>query len=195
MQANFNNTSNNIVKFNVLVGANLANIISSNSRLVMTDVNGFIVTSDVISVTAGGSNTAILKDNTWLSYANVAYVKANSGSNVINITSLTGSYDIINNGNYANTAYPLKDILHIGDTVLIANNTGKTVTNINYVTGSVYVNSNFANASTSLMSVNRVFSTTNVLIFGPLGTQYYPEITDEFGNTITTENDQLILLG
>jgi len=195
MQANFNNTSNNIVKFNALVGANLANIISSNSRLVMTDVNGFIVTSDVISVTAGGSNTAILKDNTWLSYANVAYIKANSGSNVINITSLTGSYDIINNGNYANTAYPLKDILHIGDTVLIANNTGKTVTNINYVTGSVYVNSNFANASTSLMSVNRVFSTTNVLIFGPLGTQYYPEITDEFGNTITTEDDQLILLG
>ena len=45
------------------------------------------------------------------------------------------------------------------------------------------------------MSVNRTFSTTNVLIFGPLGTQYYPEITDEFGNTITTEDDQLILLG
>lgn len=195
MGANFNNTSNNIVKFNALVGANLANIISSNSRLVMTDINGFTISSEVISVTYGGSNTATLSDNTWLSYANVAYVTANSGSNVINITSLTNSYDIVNNGNYINPSNPLGDILHIGDTVLIANNTGKTVTNINYTTGLVYVNSNFANASTSLMSVNRVFSTTNVLIFGPLGTQYYPEITDEFGNTITTEDDQLILLG
>ena len=87
------------------------------------------------------------------------------------------------------------DILHIGDTVLIANNTGKTVTNINYTEGVVYVNSNFTNAATSLMSVNRLFSTSNVLIFGPLGTQYYPELTDEYGNTITTENEQLILLG
>ena len=195
MEANFDNTSNNIVKFNALVGANLANIISSNSRLVMTDSQGFTITSEVISVIADGANTATLSDNTWLSYANVAYVTANSGSNVINITSLTDSYDIVNNGNYIDPSNPLGDILHIGDTVLIANNTGKTVTNINYTTGLVYVNSNFANASTSLMSVNRVFSTTNVLIFGPLGTQYYPEITDEFGNTITTEDDQLILLG
>lgn len=195
MEANFDNTSNNIVTFHSLVGANLANIISSNSRLVMTDDNGFIVTSDVISITADGANTVTLTGNTWLAYTNVAYVTASAGDNVINITSLTDTYDIINNGNYTDPNNPLGDILHIGDTVLIANNTGKTVTDINYTEGIVYVNSNFSNAATSLMSVNRVFSTTNVLIFGPLGTQYYPEITDEFGNTITTEDDQLILLG
>lgn len=195
MEANFDNASNNIVNFNALVGANLANIISSNSRLVMTDVNGFTVASEVISVWADGSNTVTLSDNTWLSYANVAYVTANAGSNVINITSLTDSYDIVNNGNYTDSNNPLGDILHIGDTVLIANNTGKTVTSINYTTGVILVNSNFSSAASSFMSVNRVFSTSNVLIFGPLGTQYYPEITDEFGNTITTEDDQLILLG
>ena len=195
MEANFNNASNNIVKFNALVGANLEYILATNSRLVMTDTNGFIISSSVISVLDGDANTAVISDNVWLSYANVAYITANAGGNVINITTLTDSYDIINNGIYTDPAYPLKDILHIGDTVLFANNTGKTVTSINYTTGKVYVNTNFANASTSLMSVNRTFSTTNVLIFGPLGTQYYPEITDEFGNTITTEDDQLILLG
>lgn len=195
MEANFDNASNNIVKFDALVGANLANIISSNSKLVMTDSHGFIITSEVISFTYGNSNTAILADNTWLSYANVAYVTANSGSNVINITSLTDSYDIINNGNYTDPNNPLIDILHIGDKVLVANNAEKTVTNIDYSTGAIRVNSNFTFNASSLMSVNRTFSTTNVLIFGPLGTQYYPEITDEFGNTITTEDDQLILLG
>jgi hypothetical protein len=126
MEANFNNASNNIVKFNALVGANLANIVSSNSKLVMTDIHGFTITSEVISVTSGNSNTVTLTNNTWLSYANVAYVTADAGDNVINITSLTDSYDIINNGNYTDPNNPLGDILHIGDTVLVANNTGKT---------------------------------------------------------------------
>jgi len=195
MEANFTNTSNNIVKFNSLVGANLANIISSNSTLVMTTSYGYVIKSEVANVVAGSANTVTLKDNVWLSYANVAYVSANSGGNVINITTLTNSYDIINNGNYTTPSNPLADILHVGDKVLVANNTERTVTSINYITGVVQVNTNFSNNAVSLMSVNRTFSTTNVLIFGPLGTQYYPEITDELGNTITTEDDQLILLG
>jgi len=195
MEANFTNTSNNIVKFNSLAAANLADIVLSNSTLVMTTSYGYVIKSEVTNVVAGNANTVTLKDNVWLSYANVAYVSANSGGNVINITTLTDSYNIINNGNYTTPSNPLADILHVGDKVLVANNTEKTVTSINYATGVVQVDTNFSNNAVSLMSVNRTFSTTNVLIFGPLGTQYYPEITDEFGNTITTENDQLILLG
>jgi hypothetical protein len=195
MEANFTNTSNNIVKFNSLVGANLANIVFSNSTLVMTTSYGYVIKSEVANVVAGNANTVTLKDNVWLAYANVAYVRANSGGNVINITTLTDSYDIINNGNYTDPNNPLADILHVGDKVLIANNTEKTITTIDYEAGVVQVDTNFANNSISFMSVNRTFSTTNVLIFGPLGTQYYPEITDEYGNTITTEDGQLILLG
>ena len=195
MEANFTNTSNNIVKFNSLAAANLANIVLSNSTLVMTTSYGYVIKSEVANVVFGSANTVTLKDNVWLSYANVAYVEANSGSNVINITILTDTYDIINNGNYTDPNNPLADILHVGDKVLIANNTEKTITTIDYEAGVVQVDTNFANNSISFMSVKRTFSTTNVLIFGPLGTQYYPEIIDEYGNTITTQNGQLILLG
>jgi hypothetical protein len=195
MEANFTNTSNNIVKFNSLAAANLANIVLSNSTLVMTTSYGYVIKSEVANVVFGSANTVTLKDNVWLSYANVAYVEANSGSNVINITILTDTYDIINNGNYTDPNNPLADILHVGDKVLIANNTEKTITTIDYEAGVVHVDTNFANNSISFMSVKRTFSTTNVLIFGPLGTQYYPEIIDEYGNTITTQNGQLILLG
>lgn len=195
MESNFTNTSNNIVKFNSLAAANLANIVLSNSTLVMTTSYGYVIKSEVANVVFGSANTVTLKDNVWLSYANVAYVEANSGSNVINITILTDTYDIINNGNYTDPNNPLADILHVGDKVLIANNTEKTITTIDYEAGVVQVDTNFANNSISFMSVKRTFSTTNVLIFGPLGTQYYPEIIDEYGNTITTQNGQLILLG
>ena len=127
--------------------------------------------------------------------ANVAYVTANAGSNVINISSLTGTYSIVNNGNYSNTAYPLKDIVYAGDQVLIANNPAATVTSVNYVTGTIVVSSNFTNAANSLMAVNRTFNTTQVKIFGPLGIQYFPELTDELGNLLTDEQGNILLLG
>jgi len=192
---NFNNASNNIIHFNSLVGANLENFIFANNIVVMTDPYGFVVSSGVASSTDGNANNVVMTDNVWLTYANVAYTYANSGANVINITSLTNSYDIINNGNYRNPNNKLLDIVRVGDKVLVANNTQKTVTKIDYANTRIYCDSNFANNSISLMSVNRTFTTTNVQIYGPLGTQYFPLITDELGNEIVTENGNFILLG
>jgi hypothetical protein len=193
MASDFTNASNNLVQFNSLVGANLQSILSPGNTLRMADSYGFTITSDVLSVNT--SNTVTITDNVWLTYANVAYTYANSGANVINITTLTNSYDIINNGNYSNTANPLFDIVRVGDKVLVANNTQKTVTRIDYGNGKIYCDSNFANNSISLLSVNRTFTTTNVQIFGPIGTQYFPLITDELGNQIITEDGNFILLG
>jgi hypothetical protein len=34
-----------------------------------------------------------------------------------------------------------------------------------------------------------------VIIYGPLGLQYFPELITESGQTITTENDEIILIG
>ena len=45
------------------------------------------------------------------------------------------------------------------------------------------------------MSVRRTVYTTNVQIFGAVGEQYFPELTDENGNTIITEDGRIILLG
>jgi hypothetical protein len=45
------------------------------------------------------------------------------------------------------------------------------------------------------MSVRRTISTTIVRIDGIVGTVYYPLLTDELGNVLTTEDDLYILLG
>ena len=67
------------------------------------------IKSKVISID-NVSNTVTLDSNTWLVYSNVVTVSATHGSNEINITSLTGSYDEYNNGNYSNTENHLEDI-------------------------------------------------------------------------------------
>ena len=165
MQADFTNQSNNIIKlYNLGANTNIATFITPNSWIELDITTGSNVYSQVISVDKT-SNTIIIRDNVWLTFANVAYVTGNSGSNVINITSLTGSYDIINNGMYSNTAYPLHDIVYAGDIILVANNTQKTVSGVDYDAGLVFLSSNLTANANSLMSVNRTANTTNVKIF------------------------------
>jgi hypothetical protein len=122
-------------------------------------------------------------------------VLANSGSNTINITSVTNAYDIINNGNYRNTSYPLKDIVYAGDKVLVDNNTSKIVSSVDYERGIIYLTSNLSSNANSFVSVNRTLDTRNVRIFGQSGFQYVPQLTTEDGQIITTEDDRIILLG
>ena len=193
--SDWTNQSNNVIKLNALVGANIETFIASNSSITLTTANGFVIHSEVANVKGGSANTVTLKDNVWTTFANVAYVRANSGTNIINITSLTNSYNIVNNGVYSNTAYPLKDIVYAGDYVLVANNTEKQVQSVNYTSGIIYLNGNLTSPANSLMSVRRTISTSTVRIDGFLGTVYYPALTDELGNVLTTEDDLVILLG
>jgi len=197
MITDFTNKSNNIVSFNNLAGSNIANyIFTSNSSITITPTNGPNVHAEVVNVNTT-ANTITLSSNIWLTFANVAVVTGNSGANVINITSLTGKYDIVNNGNYSNTAYPLKDIIYAGDKVLIDNNTSKTVSTVDYINGKIYLTANLTTNANSYMAVNRTFSATgnNIIIYGPIGLQYIPELITEDGRTITTEDGQIILLG
>ena len=195
MTTDWTNQSNNIIQLNALVGANIETFIASNSSITLKTANGFTIHSEVANVKGGSANTVTLKDNVWTTFANVAYVRANSGTNIINITSLTNSYNIVNNGVYSNTAYPLKDIVYAGDYVLVANNTEKQVQAVNYTSGIIYLNGNLTNPANSLMSVRRTISTNIVRIDGFLGTVYYPSLTDELGNVLTTEDGVVILLG
>ena len=164
MTSNWTNQSNNIINFYTLAGANIKSFITTNSSITLTTANGFIIHSGVINVKTGSANTVTLKDNVWTTFANVAYITANSGTNIINITSLTNSYNIINNGTYSNTAYPLKDIVYAGDYVLVANNTEKQVQSVNYTSGIIYLNGNLSSSSNSLMSIRRTISTNIVRI-------------------------------
>lgn len=196
MTSTWYNASNNIVNFNALVGANLESFIFSNSNLLITLSNGFQIASDVDTISVGPSgNTVTLKDNVWLTYANVASVRANSGSNVINIVSLTNSYNIVNNGEYSNTQYPLKDIVFAGDKVLVANNTEKTVQSVNFVGGTITLTTSLANTVNSLMSVQRTVSTTDVIIYGPVGLATTSELLTQNNQTIITQDNRILLIG
>jgi hypothetical protein len=195
MSSTWTNYSNNIVNFESLVGANLENIVLPNSSLSITLTNGFQIFSEVAEIYGNGANNVVLKDNVWLTYANVAYVTANAGSNVINITSLTGSYNIVNGGAYSNTQYPLKDIVFAGDKILVANNTEKTVQSVDWEDGILILSSNLANTVNSLMSVQRTVNTTDVIIYGPVGLQYSPELITQDGDTIATQDNNIITLG
>jgi hypothetical protein len=151
-----------------LNGANIGTFIVANSNtLNMVTDDGFTVESQV-SFVDYTSNTVILTDNVWLTFANVAIVTANAGENVINITNLTDAYNIINNGFYSNTAYPLMDIVYSGDKVQV-NNQIKTVSSVDYINGIINLDSNLTYASNGLLSVNRTFiaNTVQILNFLP----------------------------
>jgi len=198
MVTDFVNGSNNIIQFNNLANANLASFVFGNSYIQITPVNGPNIHAEVNTINSI-ANTVTLKTNTWLTFGNVAYVSAQTTSNIINILSVTKNYDIVNNGNYSNTSYPIKDIVFAGDKILIGSNTSntRTVTAVDWVGGKIYLSSN-ANITTSntLMAVNRTLTNaTNVTIFGPLGTQYVPQLTTEDGRILTTEDGNIILLG
>ena len=51
-------------------------------------------------------------------------------------------------------------------------------------------------AATGNLSVSRVLSASSqyVKIFGPLGTQYVPELVTESGDMLTTEDGNFILI-
>jgi hypothetical protein len=181
-----------------LANANIAGFIFANSTIEVTPTNGPNIISQIASINTI-SNTVTLTSNTWLTFGNVAFVSSSTGSNAINILSLTGTYDIINNGEYSNTSYPLKDIVYAGDRILIGSNTSNSriVSSVDYTNGIIYLSSNANLTSTNTrMSVNRTLSAqTSVRIYGPVGLQYIPQLTTENGDILTTEAGEIILLG
>jgi len=199
MAADFNIKSNNIVSFNNLAGANLSTFIFAgvtgvvNSTIEIVNQNGANVKAEVIAVDNANSNIKI-SSNVWLTFANVAYVSANTGSNVINILSVTNSYDIVNNQNYSNSAYHMMDIARSGDNIKIGNSVYR-IQNIDYINNKIYANTNVAsNTANSLLSVNKNLNSQYVKIFGAVGLEYVPELTAESGLSITTEDGNTIIL-
>jgi len=202
IKTDFTNKSNNILVFNDISTANLQTFLfSGNTTISLRPTNGPNVVGKIVSVNTA-SNTAVIDSNVWLTFANVATVTANAGSNVINITSLTGKYDIINNGKYSNTAYPLMDIVYTGDNVLVDNNTSRLVSSVDYINGKIYLSSDITTDANSYLAVSRTFVANSKLnfdqvsIFGPVGQSYInPELITEDGFTITTEDGTILLVG
>lgn len=199
MYGSFSAVSNNIIKFNNLVGSNLEQFLSVGAAITINSNTGPNVYSTVVSVDSV-SNTAIIKDNVFLSFANVAYGITSASNTGINITATTGQYDLINNGEYSDISNPIRDIIFNGDDIKIYANstniyTGK-VSYISYSNNVVFVTPAPSFTSTNaLISISRGITSTDVRIYNTLGSQFYPELTTESGDTLSTENGLRLLLG
>ena len=198
MYSTFENASNNIIKFDTLVGANIANIAIPGSLVSVINDNGPNVYSEIISVDYT-SNTAIIRDNVFLSFANVATANVITSNNRINIRSITNTYDLINNGEYSNTANKMLDIVFIGDRIRVVNGANTfhgTVTYVSYSNNVIFANTTIPFTSDSAnVSIGRTISTTNVSFYKSLGTIYYPELTTQDNISITTQDGRTLLLG
>jgi hypothetical protein len=196
MVSDFTNYSNNIIRFlNVSPGTNIANIFTTNTVVKFTTANGDYGGGLINSINYV-ANTITLTTNTWLTFGNVAIVSSNANSCTINITALTDSYNIINNGVYSNTAAPLRDIVKTGDIIKV-NNMTQTVQSVNYDTNIITLTANLTYGSSGYMSVRRTYTgiPSNFIVYGPVGQEYFTEVVTEDGlYTITDEDGKTILL-
>jgi len=166
------NPSNNIIRItapNWTVDSNLNNFIIPNTTSIEFAYgtgNNDIISSLIISVNAP-ANTVTISENVWTYLANVAVVKAYSGNNsILKIQSLTNSYNIVNNGNYSNTMYPMRDIVNVGDLVSV-NGVSRTVTSIDTSYTALTLNAPITGTlqTISLKSPGANYSTNDKIIF------------------------------
>lgn len=179
----------------------LSGVLSTNSYISITSTNGEYVYSQIESID-DINDIIYLKDNTILNYYDVA--RGYSNGNSVIISSLTGQFNLINNGNYSNTENYLRDIVFVGDSIGIPNNSTTIINNIDYKDWTLYSNTEFveSGANNSLISVNvfRNFVSNNILVDYNIS---YKQLQGS-GNTVfgidvdglylTDENDNIIYL-
>lgn len=193
------NPSNNIVTFNNLYGANIANFLVANTTEIVFSYGSrnTDVVHGLVSKINYAANTVTLQDNVWTHFANVAIGKSNNGNNqTINITSLTYSYNIVNNGNYSNTSYPVLDMIRVGDTITV-NGAAQTVVSFTSPYTSVNLSGPLSNGANGFISVSRGVTSlyNNVQIIGPVGVQYLAQLGTENGDILTSETGAWLLIG
>lgn len=198
MYSTFENASNNIIKFDALAGANIANIAIPGSSVSLIYPYGPNVYSEIISV-SHTSNTAVIRDNVYLSFANVATANVLTSNNRINILSVTDQYDVINNGEYSNTSNKMRDIVFIGDRIRVVNGASTfhgTITYVQYSNNVIFANTTIPFSSNSAnISIGRTIVTSNVEFYNSLGTIYYPELITQDNKSLTTQDGRILILG
>lgn len=197
---NATNPSNNIVRFNNLYGANISDFVTANTtELIFTYGTEFndVVHGLVVKIN-DAANTVTLEDNVWTYFANVAIgtSAANGNNQIINISTVTYSYNIVNNGSYSNTMYPIKDMIRVGDIVTV-NGVAQTVTSFNSPFTSVLLSGPLTSGANGYISIGRGITSlyNNVQIIGPVGTQYLAQLGTENGDIISTETGAWLLIG
>ena len=194
----FANPSNNIIIFDALVGANLANIISINTFVSISNTHGPNVYSQITSVDYT-NNTATISENVFVRFANVAIGNVITSNTRINIPTLTGQYDVINNGEYSNTLNHMEDIIFIGDSIRVVSDSSSytgTVTYVQYSNNTIFVTPapSFTNSG-AVVSVGRDLVSTNIQIYNNFGDAGAPYLATQDGNILITQDNRVITLG
>ena len=197
--ATFSNPSNNIIKFDALVGANIATFINVNTIISVSNTHGPNLFSTVTSVNFT-SNTVTVSDNVFLRFANVAFANTRSSNTQINITAITDQYDIVNNGEWSNTQNKLQDLAFIGDQIRVYANAASdytgTITYVSYSNNAIFVTPapTFA-ANNANVWIGRNLVSTNINIYNFLGDPGIPYLITENGDVLITQDNEVITLG
>ena len=161
----------------------LGAILSPNDYIHLESTNGETFYSQILEIDSE-NDIIYLNDGNILDLPNVAYGYTN-GNNII-VNSVTGSYDLINDGNYSNTQNKLLDLVYAGDLISITNNSIVLVTNVDYgnniITTNTELNVSGSNLVGELVSVTRQFRANNIWINYNLDYKYLLG----YGNTVTT---------
>jgi hypothetical protein len=195
----FTTPSNNIIKFDALAGANIADFINVNTILSLSNTHGPNLYSTVVSVDHT-SNTVVVRDSIFLRFANVAKGNISNSNTRINITEITNQYDLINNGEYSNTQNRFRDIAFAGDNVRIYHNSSSiytgTITYVEYSNNVIFVSpAPSFNGNNALITVGRDLISTDVHIYNTLGVPGIPYLITQSGDVLITQDDRVITLG
>jgi hypothetical protein len=181
--------SNNIIKLTNVIAGNIGNTIFANDFIEFTATNNIRAYSTITSVD-WSANQIYMRDNVFLTFANVAFASIGSSSNVININTLTGQYD----GNFRDLTQS-NNIFFVGDTVSL--NNGGTF----YTITKRFANGNFSINNSSLgpiantrITVNKNANTQSVMIYGDVGLYDTPQLVTENEESLMTESDLFILI-
>jgi hypothetical protein len=189
--ANSVTTSNNTtIYFTNLSGANVANAIAVNSFVTLYTNSGRPYYS---GVKATSPTTITLQDRWNITVPNVAYAYANANSNIININTITNSWNIAT-GESVNY---ISDFMDVYDSVSFDGIHYNMITHVDqpgYGTR-IFVNSVFQTAQTGLLILSSNVISSNIWVSGVLSFPEQVDILTEFGIPMTTEGGSILILG
>lgn len=187
--ANVASGSSNTINFTNLSGSNIANVISSNS-FVTIYTNGTPFYSNVKSFTA---NSITLYDNWVTSVPNVAIATASANSSIININSITNTWNVAT----GNTISYFSDFMHNYDSVSFDGVNYKQIVHVDQhgLGTTITVNGTYSSAQTGYLYFTQNVNSSNVWVSGITQVVEVVDLLTENGSIIITEDGRILLLG
>jgi hypothetical protein len=160
------NITGNLVSFSNIGDTNLGGHITTGSYITIYTNNNDVYTS---KITAVSQNTITMQDSSVTTVPNVAIAKVAAGSDTINITSLTESWNVAT----GNIITYFSDFMHTYDSVSFDGVTYKTITHVDqpetvngvlFPPATIRVNSTYNTAQTGYLSFKQNTNSSNVWI-------------------------------